>query len=548
MENVLYYALVKKVMPRVVHDVLFNKKHMVININAFSATNDAHFHLDEAQEALIIGDTKRMCVNNEKVLSSIAPWIMLVGVALTSLCFALGIFRPVKRSEADLDSSDSVRNKSSYDREKRTAKNIKFMLDYCPERSWLSESHISSPHMMNVLTVPSRVITDDVDASKLIMAKFYGLQAARMHLSKKLWELFGDLTEEEASICFEVSNPRQMRMHFTNGFKFKSMADLLNISREQNASKYLRPKRDVVKSKMMARIRDMGIVTGKLTDIMCKCAQGTPKFIALASLREQLRAVEHILVPHNYAYRNNLSSDCPYREPCTSKAGRLSFLYQLQASVLGSIGVNQEDLFKTDRARAMENVNSIHVNVTPYVIYQPLAQMGSKTIEECVMDKMYRKALDILGSERLTYEQLLEVHIHCDDLSSMPLPTLLGTKTEKASDSSDFAGTHGQEEVFNDGPSRLSNQQEQEPILNQSMDTSHAQSCEPTTVYRDSWRSLLRDPHNYQYLKSLHAILFAKGLIILFANHSQDVRIFIHGVPPIISSKAYGLPLGELSI
>ena len=119
MENMLFYAVIRKVMPRVVAHVLYKRRHLVVNINRNAAASDSHFHLDESQEALIIRDTKRMCVNDERVLTNLVPWIMLLGVAHTTLSISLGLCTAVKRSEDSIETDAMGTSVRLYDKEKK---------------------------------------------------------------------------------------------------------------------------------------------------------------------------------------------------------------------------------------------------------------------------------------------------------------------------------------------------------------------------------------------------------------------------------------------
>lgn len=223
----------------------------MVRINQDPAVMDANMHLDESQESLIIIDVKRMSVNNQDVMTSLPPWIMVVGLAFSSLCVALGLFRTYKRNEEELD---ACTERSSRDREKRTARNISMMLRYCKERIWLSEEHISRSCIANVLSEHIQVLEDDVSSSKLMCLDTMGRKAAALHLCTRMWKLFGDLSREEGVQYFIVSDPILMRKHFTTGFQYKTLAQMLG--REEFSEK-LRPKRADVEKKMNARIREL---------------------------------------------------------------------------------------------------------------------------------------------------------------------------------------------------------------------------------------------------------------------------------------------------
>lgn len=73
MEKMLFYSLVKRVMPRAAHHILYDRRHLVVNISSDANSKEFNFHFDESQEALITRDVKRMSVNDSKVLSTLAP-------------------------------------------------------------------------------------------------------------------------------------------------------------------------------------------------------------------------------------------------------------------------------------------------------------------------------------------------------------------------------------------------------------------------------------------------------------------------------------------
>ena len=241
MENIIFYSLVKRTMPPVVAHVLYEKHHLVVNLNRNPRASDAHFHLDESQEALIIRDAKRLCINNEKVISSLVPWIMLLGIAHTTLSIAMGLSTVMKRSEDNLETEMMGTTVRAYDRERRTARNIHFMLRFCSAKLWLTEEHMCAAKITNVLADDPTVIEDDVEAMKLINADELGRFAAQLHLSCKMCHLFGDLSEEELKNYFNVSNLAAMRNHFTFSFQFKSMAAILNL---RSPTKRERPKKE----------------------------------------------------------------------------------------------------------------------------------------------------------------------------------------------------------------------------------------------------------------------------------------------------------------
>lgn len=49
------------------------------------------------------------------------------------------------------------------------------------------------PFIKKVLSVPPLELTDDVAASKLLNVQLFGRHVATLHLSIKLWPIFGDL-------------------------------------------------------------------------------------------------------------------------------------------------------------------------------------------------------------------------------------------------------------------------------------------------------------------------------------------------------------------
>lgn len=88
----------------------------------------------------------------------------------------------------------TVKRVKKYDREKITALNIYLMLRFSSDLLWLSESHISTPYLVNVLAEPPHSLKDDIYVSKLLHAAVLGRFAVNLQLSTKMWPVFGDLT------------------------------------------------------------------------------------------------------------------------------------------------------------------------------------------------------------------------------------------------------------------------------------------------------------------------------------------------------------------
>lgn len=148
---------------------LYEKRHFIVNISQKSNSTDSNFHLDESQEVLIIRDVKRVSPNNASVINSIPPWIMVIGGAFSTISTSVGLVWALQRNEAELDSESVSRGdtacKRKYEREKRTATNIKHMLYFRQERQLLSDEHMGLTFITNVLSVPPLELTHEVAAS-----------------------------------------------------------------------------------------------------------------------------------------------------------------------------------------------------------------------------------------------------------------------------------------------------------------------------------------------------------------------------------------------
>lgn len=126
------------------------------------------------------------------------------------------------------------------------------MLEFCDARMWLGEEHIGHAHLTAVLSNPVLVLEDDVAGAKWRHAGYFGMHGVQLHLSTKLWEIFGDLGPQESKEYFAVENHLQMRGHCAIAFQFKSLVTLFKMD---GAEKKIRRKRKDVQKKRLKRIR-----------------------------------------------------------------------------------------------------------------------------------------------------------------------------------------------------------------------------------------------------------------------------------------------------
>lgn len=433
MENMLYYSFIKKTMPRVVYHALYEQRHFVVNINVDPNAVDCNFHLDECQEVLIIRDAKRMSVNNPDVISSIAPWIMVVGAAYTKSTTAVGLIRCAKHFEGDLDAEKiSTRGRRrSYDREKRTAINVCRMLDFLRERQWLSEEHMGRSVIANVLHDPALEWDDEVGTTKYRHMQITGYHAATLHLSTKLWPLFGDLSKMEMEYYFGFGvdgkrsrnrHPQSMRNHFTVSFRCKSMQAELNLGTPKSKR---RNNKAEVERVMIKRIQEIANYVESISMVLQKCNDANdPRVLTSLYLMNQIREHRHILCAENFAYRADLNSDFPHREYQASNRRRLNFLSALQDEFFSAKVMVQAGSFVKDKSyEVVIGTKSLHIDITSHIYEVPMANMRSRDLSGCIVEKVRRKINDILGNDIGVFAGLVEFHIHLDVEDFMPPPT-----------------------------------------------------------------------------------------------------------------------------
>ena len=385
-----------------------------------------------------------------------------------------------------------------------------------------------SQRLKNVLVDPPSVVNNDVNALKLINAGINGRHAAKLHLALKMWHLFGDISDSEAKYYFQAPNAVLMRNRFTRAFQFRSMASQLNL---YSPSKTERPKKELLQRQMLARAREISTYIGKLGEIMMKSRDtSSAQYQAASTLMERIRENDHILTSHNFFYRCNLSSDGPYREFSSKRKHMASFFSDVQAGLVSAKAIPSSLFFvSSNRVEAFRGVHAIHVDITPDVLNEPPASVGIKRLGECIFEKMKTKAGDILGKDGRFHNALVEVHVHCDVHAFMPLPTLIARDAEL----SNVTGRVGPifEGVDLDNQYEESEQAGVDPTNAEEPEEPRRfdEQLEANTIFRGSWMGLLADRGDFEYVKSLHAVLFARALCEILDSRKRAVDIFIHG-------------------
>ena len=286
---------------------------------------------------------------------------------------------------------------------------------------------------------------------------------------------------------------------------------------------------------MMARVKQVSTQLGKLGEIIgSRTDMSSPRHQAAQSLMRKIRDHDHILTSNNYFFRENLSSDFAYREFETKRRHVTSFLSEVQSGLLSAKAITSAHCYiSSTRSEAYNGVNSLHIDLTPDVLIYPPSTVRFKRLGECIYEKMRTKATDILGTHGSICDSLIEIHVHCDIRALMPAPTLIARKREqtRAGRSGLLAQTghiRDAQAVVEDAGLPVSDDVEMGPD-DELGDLSKAKKLDASTVFKGSWFIILSQDGDFEYIKSLHVLLFAKALAEKFNEREQKPDIYLHG-------------------
>lgn len=162
------------------------------------------------------------------------------------------------------------------------------MLDFLNTRQWLGEKHLDQEYIVNVLIDTANVVKDETFGDKIVNVERVGRMIAPLHLSTKMWGIFGDLSMDESKRYFKGKTPSAMRDHWTIVNVFTSVADALKPTSHIPGFKQKRIGKEAVQKRMNRRFKQISNITGQLNKVRDLSDRGAPREFAAKQIIERL--------------------------------------------------------------------------------------------------------------------------------------------------------------------------------------------------------------------------------------------------------------------
>lgn len=172
------------------------------------------------------------------------------------------------------------------------------------------------------MTEPSEVVNDKRFAENITSAQLDGRKYAGMYLSWKLWQFFGDLSDQERILNFQNKTVYTFQGHWKQKqFNFTSIAEKLRSSLTANQVGFKR-KREAsdTADRMNKRFRQITNMKNEVYSIIKDADQTGLRRSAAVDTLTKFETYEHLLSPKAFAFRKCLSQGEPHREKCSDKS------------------------------------------------------------------------------------------------------------------------------------------------------------------------------------------------------------------------------------
>lgn len=495
----LWYAFVKMLMPQVAFDALYQEKNFIMSTSDFPGNN---IHLDEGMEMGVIRHTKILNTCVPEVLEKSPGFLMILDRLRDALERNLDPSRKRSTSNSELKQPKvkSGRPRPTADpigvitieAERTIACNVSAMYSELKQHKWLGDENRGSELLMNVLrsvepspeaasqgiqrdSQPPYTIKSKAAAERLLIAHDTGRTVAALHVSAKLPDIFGSLSEEDINKFFEG---KTLTGQWKTAFKFFNIDQLdPNTKYKDRGTKRGRSGKQSATLLFNRRNREVAKAKEELADVIMT-AEGDRKDYALRLLAD-VKKFYHLLSDGASAFRKELDGEDPLH------VSNRTFIQDLQDILKKTIVSFDKDMAFLHDGPLLPTFDyySIHFDLTDIIHQTPLANLKDISVGGAIFDKMRRRLRNHIKLR--TIPHAVYIHIQIDIRSLVPLQRSF---SEDLFASQQAQAPHSEEEI----------------VL-----------VDYSTILEGTWNPLFKVKGNSSCLCMLHVLLAGKAALQL---------------------------------